>query len=164
MRRRPQRGFSPADGRVRMSHLFQEPRPERRQFVNEAEGRRLRAEANPSPCAGDSKRIGRSWNSSSRSLGAAAELGSPNCCQETSAPHPAPTGRGSFPRSPACSTCPVRRPSSGRDRTRDGARHDVSSPIVLAPSNRMVHLRPLISAILEALPALEAGQLRRIGG
>ena len=36
--------------------------------------------------------------------------------------------------------------------------------LILAPSNRMVHLLPLVPAILEALPALEPGQLRRIGG
>jgi hypothetical protein len=36
--------------------------------------------------------------------------------------------------------------------------------LVLAPSNRMVRLLPLVPAILEALPALEPGQLRRIGG
>jgi len=36
--------------------------------------------------------------------------------------------------------------------------------LVLAPSNRMVHLLPLVPAILEALPALKPGQLRRIGG
>jgi hypothetical protein len=36
--------------------------------------------------------------------------------------------------------------------------------VVLAPSNRMVHLLPLVPAILEALPALRPGQVRRIGG
>jgi hypothetical protein len=36
--------------------------------------------------------------------------------------------------------------------------------LVLALSNRMVHLLPLVPAILEALPTLKAGQLRRIGG
>jgi hypothetical protein len=36
--------------------------------------------------------------------------------------------------------------------------------LVLAPSNRMVHLQPLVPAILEALPGLRPGQLRRIGG
>jgi hypothetical protein len=36
--------------------------------------------------------------------------------------------------------------------------------LVLAPSNRMVHLIPLIPEILEALPSLKGGQLRRIGG
>ena len=33
-----------------------------------------------------------------------------------------------------------------------------------APSNRMAHLKPLVSTILDALPALKAGQLHRIGG
>ncbi len=36
--------------------------------------------------------------------------------------------------------------------------------LVRAPSNRMVHLHPLVSAILDALPALKPGQLHRIGG
>ena len=36
--------------------------------------------------------------------------------------------------------------------------------LVLARSNRMVHLQPLVPAILEALPALKPGQLHRIGG
>jgi hypothetical protein len=36
--------------------------------------------------------------------------------------------------------------------------------LVLAPSNRMVHLQPLVPAILETLPGLKPGQLRRIGG
>ena len=36
--------------------------------------------------------------------------------------------------------------------------------LVLAPSNRMVHLQPLVPTILEALPGLKPGQLRRIGG
>jgi hypothetical protein len=36
--------------------------------------------------------------------------------------------------------------------------------LVLAPSNRMVHLRSLVPAILDALPGLRPGQLRRIGG
>jgi hypothetical protein len=36
--------------------------------------------------------------------------------------------------------------------------------LVRAPSNRMVHLLPLVPAILEALPALKPGQLHRIGG
>lgn len=35
--------------------------------------------------------------------------------------------------------------------------------LVLAPSNRMVHLQPLVPAILEALPVLKPGQLHRIG-
>jgi hypothetical protein len=36
--------------------------------------------------------------------------------------------------------------------------------LVLAPSNRMVHLQLLVPAILDALPGLQPGQLRRIGG
>jgi len=36
--------------------------------------------------------------------------------------------------------------------------------LVRAPSNRMVHLQPLVPAILDALPALRPGQLHRIGG
>lgn len=36
--------------------------------------------------------------------------------------------------------------------------------LVRAPSNRMVHLQPLVPAILDALPALKLGQLHRIGG
>jgi hypothetical protein len=35
--------------------------------------------------------------------------------------------------------------------------------LILAPSNRMMHLLPLMPAILEALPALKPGQLHRIG-
>ena len=35
--------------------------------------------------------------------------------------------------------------------------------LVRAPSNRMVHLVPLVPAILDALPTLNPGQLRRIG-
>jgi len=36
--------------------------------------------------------------------------------------------------------------------------------LVRAPSNRMVHLLPLVPAILEALPALKPGRLQRITG
>lgn len=36
--------------------------------------------------------------------------------------------------------------------------------LVRAPSNRMVHLQPLVPAMLDALPALQPGQLHRIGG
>ncbi len=36
--------------------------------------------------------------------------------------------------------------------------------LVRASSNRMVHLQPLVPAILDALPALKPGQLHRIGG
>jgi predicted nuclease of predicted toxin-antitoxin system len=35
--------------------------------------------------------------------------------------------------------------------------------LLRAPSNRMVHLRPLVPSILDALPALKPGQLLRIG-
>lgn len=35
--------------------------------------------------------------------------------------------------------------------------------LVCAPSNRMVHLQPLVPAILDALPVLKQGQLHRIG-
>ncbi len=35
--------------------------------------------------------------------------------------------------------------------------------LVRAPSNRMHHLRPVVPAILEALPAVRAGELRRVG-
>jgi hypothetical protein len=36
--------------------------------------------------------------------------------------------------------------------------------LLRAPSNRMVHLLPLVPAILEALQALKPGQLHRVGG
>ena len=36
--------------------------------------------------------------------------------------------------------------------------------LVRAPSNRMAHLQPLVSSILEALSAVKPGQLHRIGG
>ena len=36
--------------------------------------------------------------------------------------------------------------------------------LVRAPSNRMVHLQPLVPAVLDALPTLKPGQLHRIGG
>ena len=36
--------------------------------------------------------------------------------------------------------------------------------LVRAPSNRMVHLQPLVPAILDALAALKPGQLHRVGG
>jgi hypothetical protein len=35
--------------------------------------------------------------------------------------------------------------------------------LVRAASNRMVHLQPLVPAILDALPELKLGQLHRIG-
>ncbi len=35
--------------------------------------------------------------------------------------------------------------------------------IIRAPSNRMAHLQPLVSAILDALLELRPGQLQRIG-
>lgn len=36
--------------------------------------------------------------------------------------------------------------------------------LIRAPSNRIVHLRPLIPALLEALQALSPGDLRVVGG
>ena len=36
--------------------------------------------------------------------------------------------------------------------------------LVRARSNRMIHLLPLVPAILEALPLIKPGQLHRIGG
>lgn len=36
--------------------------------------------------------------------------------------------------------------------------------LVRAPSNRLVHLRPLIPSILDAIAAVRPGQLRRVGG
>ena len=35
--------------------------------------------------------------------------------------------------------------------------------LVRAPSNRMVHLLPLVPTMLQALPALKPGQLHRVG-
>jgi hypothetical protein len=35
--------------------------------------------------------------------------------------------------------------------------------LVRAPSNRMVHLQPLVPPILDALPAVKPGQVHRIG-
>ena len=35
--------------------------------------------------------------------------------------------------------------------------------VICAPSNRMVHLRPLVPSILDALPLLKPGELLRIG-
>ena len=35
--------------------------------------------------------------------------------------------------------------------------------LVRAPSNRLVHLQPLVPAILDALPVLQPGQIHRIG-
>jgi len=34
--------------------------------------------------------------------------------------------------------------------------------LIRAPSNRMLHLQPLVPALLDALPALKPGELRRI--
>ena len=34
--------------------------------------------------------------------------------------------------------------------------------LVLAPSNRLIHLRPLVPAILAALAEIQPGELRRI--
>lgn len=36
--------------------------------------------------------------------------------------------------------------------------------LVRARSNRMIHLLPLVPAILEALPLIKPGQLHRLGG
>jgi hypothetical protein len=36
--------------------------------------------------------------------------------------------------------------------------------LIQAPSNRMIHLRPLVPEILDALAALTPGELRRVGG
>ena len=36
--------------------------------------------------------------------------------------------------------------------------------VIRAPSNRMVHLRPLVTTILNTLASLPAGQLREVGG
>ena len=41
--------------------------------------------------------------------------------------------------------------------------HPFGVVLVEAPSNRMVHLRPLVPAVLEALLGIEPGQLRRVG-
>jgi len=35
--------------------------------------------------------------------------------------------------------------------------------VVRAPSNRMLHLRPLVPAILDAIAATSPGQLQRVG-
>ncbi len=35
--------------------------------------------------------------------------------------------------------------------------------LVRAPSNRMVHLQPVVPPILDALPAVKPGELHRIG-
>ena len=60
------------------------------------EARQVHAEVSPWLCAEHSTRIGRSWNSSPRSLGAGVGLGSPNGCRETHAPRLGLTGPGSF--------------------------------------------------------------------
>ena len=36
--------------------------------------------------------------------------------------------------------------------------------IIRAPSNRMVHLQPLVDSILKTLAAMSPGQLREVGG
>ena len=36
--------------------------------------------------------------------------------------------------------------------------------IIRAPSNRMIHLRPLVDGILQTLAAMSPGQLREVGG
>ena len=40
---------------------------------------------------------------------------------------------------------------------------EVGILLVLAPSNRMVHLRPLVPAILGAMETIHSGELRRVG-
>ena len=40
---------------------------------------------------------------------------------------------------------------------------DLSIVLVLARSNRMFHLRPLVPAILEVIEAARPGELRRVG-
>ena len=40
---------------------------------------------------------------------------------------------------------------------------EVTILVLLAPSNRMVHLRPLVPAILTALKTVRPGELRRVG-
>jgi hypothetical protein len=43
------------------------------------------------------------------------------------------------------------------------ARFDLAVLVLVAPSNRMVHLRPLVPGILKALETLRPGELRSIG-
>ena len=43
------------------------------------------------------------------------------------------------------------------------ARFEVTILVLLAHSNRMVHLRPLVPAILTALKTVRPGELRRLG-
>ena len=45
----------------------------------------------------------------------------------------------------------------------NNAASDLGMLLVLAPSNRMVHLRPLVLAILEAIETVRPGELRRVG-
>ena len=45
----------------------------------------------------------------------------------------------------------------------DIAGFELSILLVLAHSNRMAHLRPLVPAILRALEDLQPGELRRVG-
>ena len=40
---------------------------------------------------------------------------------------------------------------------------DLSIVLVLAHSNRMIHLRPLVPAILEVIEAAQPGELRKVG-
>ena len=40
---------------------------------------------------------------------------------------------------------------------------EVTILVLLAPSNRMVHLRPLVPAVLAALKTVRPGDLRRVG-
>ena len=43
------------------------------------------------------------------------------------------------------------------------AEFGVAILVLLAPSNRMVHLRPLVPGILSALQTVQPGELRKIG-
>jgi len=43
------------------------------------------------------------------------------------------------------------------------ANHRLGFVLVLAPSNRLVHLRPLIPRIVEAIATVQPGELREVG-
>ena len=43
------------------------------------------------------------------------------------------------------------------------ARFELSILLVLAHSNRVVHLRPIVPTILEAIESVRPGELRRVG-
>ena len=45
----------------------------------------------------------------------------------------------------------------------DIAGFEVTLLVLLAPSKRMVHLRPLVPAILTTLKTVRPGELRRVG-